>query len=289
LDERSLIRSVMEVIGRENCLDDCAVIPCGDRDIVFSTDMLHETTDFPGGMSDWQIGWMSAAVTLSDLAAMGADPAMILLAVGLDVPERLRGIVGGAAACCTRHGGVVGGGDTDHHNELTVVSSGIGFTAPGRAVRRSGSRPGDLSGITGPLGRAEAALTGLHQYERDLLEPRPRVSEGKLLAASGVTSMMDISDGLVISLYDMLEANSCGYSLDSERIPLIAGPEPEEALRLALYGGGDFELLFTIPKEKAGAIGIPVFFIGTVTGEHEVLLDAGAVKRKGYEHRWDEM
>ena len=71
MDDRKLLEVVMDVVGRENCLDDCAVLPCGDRFMVVTTDMLHRTTDFVPGMTDWQAGWMSAAVTLSDIASMG--------------------------------------------------------------------------------------------------------------------------------------------------------------------------------------------------------------------------
>ena len=84
MDDRELLRSVMEVVGKECCLDDCAVIPVKDRYLVASTDMLHRKTDFPDRMTGWQIGWTSVAVTLSDIAAMGARPCFVLLAIGLD-------------------------------------------------------------------------------------------------------------------------------------------------------------------------------------------------------------
>ena len=96
-----LLQVVMGIVGKENCLDDCAEIPCGDKIMVVTTDMLHRTTDFIGGMSDWQIGWMSAAVTLSDIASMGAAPKYILTAVGLDKWQNLPGIMQGAKDCCT--------------------------------------------------------------------------------------------------------------------------------------------------------------------------------------------
>ena len=99
MDERALLQEVYTIIGKEHCLDDCAVIPCGEQLLVATTDMLHETTDFPAGMTDWQIGWMSAAVTLSDIASMGATPSILLLAVGLDDPSRLGEIIRGARDC----------------------------------------------------------------------------------------------------------------------------------------------------------------------------------------------
>ena len=86
MDERGLHRLIGTIIDPERLSDDCAVIPCGDLLMVASTDMLHETTDFPAGMTDWQVGWMAVAVTLSDIASMGAVPGQVLLAVGLDRP-----------------------------------------------------------------------------------------------------------------------------------------------------------------------------------------------------------
>ena len=118
MDERALLSVVREVIGREQTLDDCAVMPFGESWLVATTDMLHMKTDFPREMSDWQIGWMSAAVSLSDIAAMGACPWFLLLATGLDRPERLRGILSGARDCCLRYGAGFVGGDLDHHDEL---------------------------------------------------------------------------------------------------------------------------------------------------------------------------
>jgi thiamine-monophosphate kinase len=74
VDDRELLKVVMGIVGKEKCLDDCAELPCGEQVMVATTDMLHRTTDFVEGMTDWQAGWMSAAVTISDIASMGAAP-----------------------------------------------------------------------------------------------------------------------------------------------------------------------------------------------------------------------
>ncbi len=288
MDERALLQEVCEIIGKEHCLDDCAVLSIGEKLLVATTDMLHETTDFPAGITDWQIGWMSAAVTLSDIASMGATPTIILLAVGLDNPLRLGNILRGARECCSQAGCYIAGGDIDHHNELTIVSSGIGMVAPDQIVRRSGSQVGDLIAVTGVLGCAQAALNGYHQYDRSLMEPRARVVEGEILGRTGATSMMDISDGLAISLYDLLEANPCGYSVYSEKLPTPAGVPRDEAISLALHGGGDFELLFTVPEGWVAPAGFHYFLIGTVIQDHCVRLDGKMMDRKGYEHNWTE-
>ena len=287
MDERALKEIVREIIGTEQTLDDCAVFPCSGGFLVATTDMLHETTDFPQGMTDWQIGWMSAAVTLSDIAAMGARPAFVLLAVGLDKGERIREILLGAKACCDFCGAALAGGDLDAHQELTIVSSGIGFAKGGEVIRRRGAVPGDLICITGPLGRAQAALDGYPRYERCLLEPVPRVREGERLAAVGISSMMDISDGLVLSLYDFLDANECGYSVDSARLPLLEGVPLEKSREYALFGGGDFELLFTCPPEYFPIPDLDCIMIGRVISEHVVLVDDHTVPYRGYQHQWN--
>jgi thiamine-monophosphate kinase len=286
MDERALIGRVGEIIGPGRIADDCAVLPLDGDVLVLSTDMLHEKADFPGGMTDWQIGWMAAAVTLSDIAAMGARPVALLLAVGLDRWERLEGITAGAAACTSVFGCELAGGDTDAHTELTVVSSGVGRVAREHLVRRTGSAPGDLVCITGTPGCAQAGLAGFLQHQRALLEPQPQVAAGTRLGAAGATAMMDVSDGLVISLYDLLSVNTCGYAIDSACVPLPGGVPADEAQEYALYGGGDFGLLFTIPPERFPVEGVEAAVIGRAIPERRVLVDGEVADAGGYQHRW---
>ena len=209
MDDRELLTVVMGIVGKENCLDDCAVVPCGDQLMVVTTDMLHRTTDFVEGMSDWQIGWMSAAVTLSDIASMGAEPKYLLIAVGLDTWQHLAGVMQGAQDCCTKFGAAIIGGDIDHHGELTVVTTGLGLVDKHHLVHRAGAQPGDLVCITGIPGQAQAWLDGYVQYEKALFEPQPRVKEGQHLGRAGASAMMDDSDGIALSLYDLVSVNEC--------------------------------------------------------------------------------
>lgn len=286
MDERALIRSLVPVLGAAATADDCATIQHGSEWLVLSTDMLHETTDFPAGMTDAEIGWMAAAVTISDIAAMGARPVALLLATGLDRPERLTGITAGALECCRAYGCDLAGGDTDAHTELTIVSTGLGTTL--RPVRRSGARPGDLICVTGYLGGAQAALSGHDRFWERLIAPQPRVAEGLALNEAGATAMMDISDGLALTLHDMLAVNEGGFAVETGRLPLPAGVPEGEGREFALYGGGDFELLFTVPPERFPVTGVDATAIGQVVAEHGVWADGASLPARGYMHTWKE-
>lgn len=273
-----------DIVGKDAVSDDCAIFPSGEGYMVASTDMVHASTDFPEGMSDWEAGWMSVAVTLSDIAAMGAAPAGILLAVGLDDPSRLRPVLEGAKVCCDSYGTRFAGGDLDFHKELTMVSSGWGYSeAP---VRRSGAKVGDLVGIIGIPGRAQAALDGHREYRDFLFTPKPRIQEGRMLAGAGVTSMMDVSDGLLLSLQDMLEVNCCGYEIISSRIPEIDGISRAASREYALNGGGDFGLLFTCPPEMLLPPLPDLSIIGYVIEERVVKVDGQGASIRGYQHHW---
>jgi thiamine-monophosphate kinase len=238
-------------------------------------------------MSDWQIGWMSAAVTLSDIASMGAEPKYLLIAVGLDTWQNLAGVMQGAQDCCTRFGAAIIGGDIDRHGELTVVTTGLGLVDKNHLVRRTGAQPGDLVCITGTPGQAQAYLDGYLQYQKALFEPQPRVEAGQHLGRAGVSAMMDDSDGIALSLYDLLSVNECGFSLDSTKLPIPAGIPAKEARELALYGGGDYELIFTVPPQRHPVDGVSYTVIGTTIKEKIVIIDDQPVEKRGYQHRWE--
>ncbi|ADN37332.1 thiamine-monophosphate kinase [Methanolacinia petrolearia DSM 11571] len=283
MDDRELLRSIAGIVGREKVLDDCASYPLGSKMIVASTDMLHESTDFPKGMTDRQIGWMSAAVTISDIASSGAAPLFILVAVGLDRPERLEGIMKGASECCEFYETEIRGGDIDSHDELTVVTTGFGIADEDCYITRSGCSPGDLVYILGNPGEAQAALEGDIRYWLSLVEPHPFVSEALLIAKAGASAMMDVSDGLALSLYDLADASGTGFEILAERIPLSPGVISEQAL----YGGGDFGLLFTCDPGMMPVPEVEAVCIGRVIDSPGVFLDGAAVERRGYLHRWE--
>jgi len=234
-----------------------------------------------------------------DLAAMGARPLGVVLALGAPRFERklLEGIVEGALDCCRSVGTSYVGGDLSAHSELTLVSAAVGEAA--RPVRRAGARVGDLVCVTGALGRTAAALKlferGDLERANELFAFPPRVREGHALA-SYATSMMDISDGLARSLHLLAEASRVGFRVRYEAIPVV--PEVDELAQdgaerreMALFWGEDFELLFTLPAERLQRAREAVEFaiVGEVAPSGEgVLLKTGdrwvELEDRGYEH-----
>ncbi len=300
--ERDLIRRISEILGGvEN--DDCALIEAGERYLVATTDMLHRQTDFPEIMNPWQMGWMAVAVNLSDIAAMGAEPAGLLMAVGLP-PEAdlyfIDELFSGFRDCAAYYGTRILGGDTDSHQELTVTGTALGWVEKELVLRRSGARPGDLLCTTGSLGGAGGGLYAWQEERLDspliekLLEPEPRLAEGRALAKSGsVTAMMDSSDGLALSLSDLSAASRVGFVVYEERLPLAEGLEEmvgrDRAVEMALGAGGDFELVYTVGREKLEAArqACQLTVIGEVVKEGIWMERDGERMRleaKGYEH-----
>ena len=291
--------------------DDCAVMEIGDGQfLVSSTDMLHKSTDFPAGMTPWQMGWMSVAVNLSDIAAMGAKPIGIMMALGLPPNTELdfvKELVEGMDACARQHGTSIIGGDVDRHDELTIVGSAMGLADDGHLVLRKGAQVGDVVCVTGELGAAGAALDALQNnveaypyVMRKLYVPVPRIREGLALARTGcLTSMMDISDGLALSLHDIGAASGVGFCINAASIPVhrtvreMAGSEAG-LVEWSVYSGGDFELLFTIRAgcvEKARKMA-KFTVIGEVTADGITILQDGhtaVVEARGYQQFGDKV
>ncbi|MCX6676814.1 MAG: thiamine-phosphate kinase [Methanothrix sp.] len=302
LGERELIRRISEILGGvEN--DDCAVIDAGERYLVATTDMLHRKTDFPDIMNPWQMGWMAVAVNLSDIAAMGAEPAGVLIAAGLP-PEAdlyfIDELFSGFGDCAAYYGTRIIGGDTDAHQELTITGTALGFVEKDLVLRRRGARAGDLLCTTGALGGAGGGLWAWQnevesEFITRLLEPEPRLKEGQALAKSrAVTAMMDNSDGLALSLFDLAEVSRVGFVVREEALPvadcLAKMVGQEKALEMAMSAGGDFELVFTVrPGElEAARRACRLTVIGEVV-EEGIWMERGGERRrveaKGYEHR----
>jgi thiamine-monophosphate kinase len=302
IGERQLIRRISEILGGI-VNDDCAVVDAGDRYMVATTDMLHRKSDFPEIMTPWQIGWMTVAINLSDVAAMGAQAAGVLIAVG--IPDKtdlyfIDELFSGFGECANIYETQVLGGDLDSTDELTLTGCAFGFVEKDLILRRSGAQPGDLLCTTGSLGGAGAGLWAWKQghlentFMESLLEPQPRLKEGQALAMSrSVSAMMDNSDGLALSLFDLAEVSGVGFAVSEEALPIAEGIEDmvghQEAVDLVLSAGGDFELVFTVKRERIedAMKACDLTVIGSVI-EEGIWIEAGGRRRrlepKGYEH-----
>ncbi len=311
LGERSLVKLIAEQIDCRAALcagaDDCAAIACGDRCIVVTTDMLHKKTHFPHEMTGYQVGWMATTASLSDIAAMGASPLGVTMAMGVprdtDV-EFVLDMVRGSNACCIQSGTTLLGGDTDEHDALTLVGTAFGSVDRDKILTRHGATPGDVVCLTGELGLAAAGVRILLEERKvreslrrqaltKLFEPDPRIAYGQQLSRSGaVTALIDTSDGLGISLYELARASKCGFCIRAERLPISAAAKAVsddawDQLSLSIYRGGDYELLFTAKPECLAAIEVPYTRIGEVTSAGMVLEVEGTaheLKAEGYEH-----
>ena len=280
IGERALISLLSEIFkvpegkesGQKGILvgagsDDCAVLDLKGEDcLVVTTDMLHRTTDFPEEMTPWQMGWMCAAVNLSDIAAMGAEPAGLLMAIGMPADAKITFIeelAKGMQACAEFCGTAIIGGDLDTHSELTITGTALGRVKKSHLLLRRGAKSGDLVCVTGNTGSAGAALEALQSRKsvsetilKALFEPIPRTKEARILAESGaVTSMMDTSDGLAMSLYDLARESHVGFRIRENTLPILREVREfvsslEELMELSLYTGGDFELLITIDPQQ---------------------------------------
>lgn len=241
--------------------DDAAVLaPPADRYIVSTVDTINENVHFPTGLPARFIGHRAMAVNLSDLAAMGAEPAWATLS--LSIPdsdeEWLAEFADGLLGLADRFGVILTGGDTVR-GPLSISVNMQGFVSPGQQITRTGARPGDAIFVTGATGDAAAGLEKLqtHSYSGALadkfLRPEPRVKIGMDLVGSA-SSAIDLSDGLAVDLGKLMKASGTAAILDLDCVLLsdniLEEMDRDRARNLALAGGDDYELCFTLPATK---------------------------------------
>ncbi len=271
-------------------MDDCAIMDNGDEYIVLTTDMMNEKTHFPKGSKPYYIGWYSIAVNLSDLASAGAMPVAIL--AGISMPGSVEkkffdGILNGMEDCMKEYGGKLVGGDTKESPLLTISITAIGKVKKDEYMARKGAKAGDAVYVTGTLGKEANLYIG--NLDR-LLHVKPRITEGRKLAeAKVVTSCMDLSDGLASSLHQLSKINNVGFLLHEEWLPVNeVAKKMDSPLEFALYHGGDFELLFTMPEEYEQMLEMDFKKIGYVIEEKKILIEKNGetkeIENKGYEH-----
>jgi thiamine-monophosphate kinase len=298
--------------------DDAAVIrPVRGTELVLTCDAFLEGVHFLARTHPPDsVGYKSLARATSDIAAMGATPRFFLLTLALPhkrtgrwLDEFLRGMGRAARSLGMR----LIGGDTTKSGEVAISITVGGEVVAGLAVTRSGARPGDLIYVSGILGRAQLGLElvlagkgrqlGLAAIVRPHLYPRIRVELGSWLARHRIASaMMDISDGLSTDLARLAEASGVGARVRTDLIPAVPVPDAVsrplhnrrlDPLQMALHGGDDYELLFTVPRRKAKHLGAAPEFagltcIGEVTQGRRLLMVDEAGRASALEPRgWD--
>ena len=285
--------------------DDCAVLPQqSGRDSLVSTDMLVEGTHFlRDDITPYDLGWKSAAVNLSDIAAMGGKPTGTFLSLALPAglsEEWVDAFLDGYAELSKRFDVPLLGGDTTGMSGRICISVTVLGECPTRFARkRSDAKVDDLVCVTGPLGDSAAGLKAiLEGVERDAdvqtligrhYRPAPRVEEGQQLRLNlGVHAMMDISDGLDSDLNHILEASEVDAQIDRNAIPLslalkrVCARYGWDPLELAVGGGEDYELLFTCTRQAEMLLCVPHFVIGRITKKTSF---AGPGRRiSGFDH-----
>lgn len=297
--------------------DDAAVLrsPSATReDWVLTCDSFLENFHFLARVhSPEAVGYKSLARATSDLAAMGARPRYFLLALAL--PSHRTGkwldrFLRGMSAAARSFGLFLAGGDTSRNATVAISITVLGTIAPGRAVTRSGARPGDVLYVSGTLGRAqlglELILRGLHRHPRwkrllaTHLRPPLRLALGEWLARNRLASaMIDTSDGFSSDLAHLCDASGLGARISLNRLPKVLIPRELRARglapdELALHGGEDYELLFTVPRHRAKKIpasfaAVPLSACGEITREKKILLVGAAgrttpLPRGGWDH-----
>ncbi|MDR7485559.1 MAG: thiamine-phosphate kinase [Armatimonadota bacterium] len=294
--------------------DDTAALrwPAG-RLVLMTTDALVEDVHFRRATGEpADVGWKALAINASDIAAMGGTPThavvSLMLPGDLDV-DWVDDLYEGLLEMARGAGIALVGGNLAQAPAIIVDVALLGEVDPQVVVRRSGARPGDLVVVTGTLGRAAAGLlalegggnaglgarpraapgavapggavpggTALEWVLAAQRRPRPRLAEGRALAASRVVrAMIDLSDGLALDLWRVCEASGVGVRLDGDRLPVdasaaeIAGAAGRDPLDVALFGGEDYELLFAVAPQDADRalrllseeVGTPGTVIGT--------------------------
>lgn len=293
--------------------DDAALLQMSlGQQLVVTTDTLVSGRHFSENTSPADIGYKALAVSLSDLAAMGAEPAWILLALTLPNANEiwLKKFSDGFFPLMQRFQLQLVGGDMTQ-GPLTITVQALGFVPPGKALCRIGAYAGDRIYVTGTLGDAGLALETISKEDslgltssqilavmQRLNRPEPRVEIG-LALRNIASSTIDISDGLAADLGHILSVNQVGAILQLEKLPLsdsVRALPPERAWQLALSSGDDYELCFTVPESQERALqqhltalNTPYTCIGTIKKESGLILlgkngSTFNIDRTGFQH-----
>jgi thiamine-monophosphate kinase len=282
--------------------DDAALLAprAGYQTILTSDWFLAGTHFLPGKHPADSVGWKCLARAISDVAAMGGQPKCFLLNLALPgdakakswSPRWLDKFLGGLRRASRRFECVLAGGDTTQRDQILINITVIGEVRANRAVLRSGAKPGELIYVSGKLGGAELGLQlllkgrsargGKNPFIQKHLYPPPRIALAQWLADRKLaTSMMDLSDGLSTDLPRLCSASRVGAKIFEGKIPTVTLPREKnrhnvDVRSLALNGGDDYELLFTVRPSLARRLpafkGIPLTCIGEITRQRHLVL-----------------
>lgn len=307
IGEQGLLKILQRFCPPDIIGDDGAVLPtAAEKSLVVTTDVLIDNVHFSETTtSPSDVGWRAAAVNLSDLAAMGALP--IGITVGLGLPGEtsvnwVENLYRGMTECLQRYNTKIVGGDIVRSPIISVAITAFGEVAPKRVIGRDKAKVGDAIVVTGCHGASSAGLelllnpdltTNLSENHREALikahqRPKPRLDVLPILweivdsYSDSVINIcgMDTSDGLADAILQVCQSSKVGAVIEATQISLHQAFEnwltPELALKHALYGGEDFELLLCLPEPAANELveklGNSAAVIGTITDSDKVLL-----------------
>ena len=296
ITRKSKDKSVLVGIG-----DDAAVVKTEGLQVL-TTDCLVEGDHF---RTDWfsakQIGMKAIEINISDIAAMGAIPKYVL--VSLALPKDLdvkfvEEMYQGMWDSCDKYKIDIIGGNMTRSNQIVISITIIGEADKKNLSLRSGANPGDLIFVSGHLGNGKAGLRlfqenlkGFEKVRKSYLEPKAQLDTA-LKIAPYINSMIDVSDGLAPEIRHICDESKCGTIIYKDKIPIddevrdVAKALDEDEYDYALFGGEDFELVYTISKDNLGKVN--GFLVGEITENKEALLSFKGKEKKlsesGYDH-----
>ncbi len=294
--------------------DDAAVLEMDGLYLLASTDMLIEDVHFTRDTPAKQIGRKAVVTNLSDIAAMGAKPLGLVYSIGAPGEKDLEFITGllqGMNSTARKYDTYIVGGDLNEAETVILSGTAFGQTEKDKLLLRSRAKSGDYIGVTGELGAATAAVMAMVEdlplekwgpLKEALEEPEARVKEGRILSESeGVTSAIDITDGLAANLWQISRRSNMNLEVNFEDIPIseaakeFANEHDTDLDNFVFHGGEEFELLFTVRpdvwedlEKRFEDVDTKISKIGEVkTGKGVQLLRNGQKEKlpdRGYEH-----
>ncbi len=304
LGERLIIKELESKPG-----DDCSLIESNDKYYLISSDLITRKTHIPEGASYELAGKFFATINLSDIAAMAGEPIGIMVSYSLNPDldiDSLKDFHNGIRKQMNKFNASILGGDTKEGEDFTVSGTIIGIQEKSLVRKRSDIKPGQKIYVTNEIGRSSSGfLFYKNNYKRDLgislmMNVEPRINEAIKISKNGAAFMMDLSDGLAASFYQIKNDYNVGFKIYYEEIPV--SPYVKEAsiisgvdeYNIIISGGGDYELLFSVPSNISKEFernmllnNINVKCIGeTYDGDNIININGSWEKLKshGYEH-----